>query len=276
MKYRYYAAGSIKPGLLEQPDKNEIKYKIKDDFVIINIVGPTEREGAIIKEISNQPFSLGNQLMLTVTCVFDKEELERAKLLTIRPKYQKFDYEDSALVEVCEGVQGNRHFLYEQVGNLKVWDLPSTKSKTHFWAEAYVERMFLLTSRAVYDLIQSSDIKGAVFKNVIVRGGKYSENFYQLTSDTVIGRECVEHGYGEKEFSCQVCGQKWYSLGNTVQLHLDFSKFELNKDIYITEAMFGRNSAAPLYIISQKLYRLLNENKLLKNVIVEPVFDESK
>ena len=221
---------------------------------------------------------MGRQLILTVTCVFDKEELERAKLLTIRPKYQKFDYssEDSALVEVCEGVQGNRHFLSEQVGNLKVWDLPSTKSKTHFWAEAYVARKFLFTTRTVYDLVQANDIKGAVFKNVIVRGGKYSENFYQLTSDTVIGRECVKLGYGEKERTCQICGQKWYSLGDTVQLHLDFSKFELDKDVYITKPIFGGiNSVAPLYIISQKLYRLLNENKLLKNVIVEPVFDES-
>lgn len=273
MKYRYYAAGSIKPGLLEWLEKNEIKYSIPHEFVIINIVGPNERERAVLEELSKK-----NQLILTVTCVFDKKDLERAKLLTIRPKFQKFDYsvEDPALVEVCEGVQGNRHLLYEQVGNLKVWDLPSTNSKTHFWAEAYVARKFLFTTRTVYDLVQANDIKGAVFKNVIVRGGKYSEDFYQLTSDTVIGRECVKLGYGEKEFSCQVCGQKWYSLGNTVQLHLDFSKFELYKDIYITESMFGYNSAAPLYIVSQKLYRLLNENKLLKNVIVEPVFDESK
>jgi hypothetical protein len=270
MKYRYYATGNAEHGLPEYLDINDIKYKIVYDTVVVSIIGPTQKERAIIHELADK-----GQLLLLISSVFDKRELESAKLLNIRPISQQFDivnYEE-AYISRCSGEMA---CVSEQIDILKVSNLPNSKSKTHFWAESSAGWCELFTTRHVYDLIQASDIKGAVFKNVIVRGGKYSEDSYQLTSDAVIGRECVELGYGEKELRCRNCARTWYFLDNNVQLHLDFSKFELNKDIYITETMFGYNVVAPLYIISQKLYRLLNENKLLKNVIVEPVFDESK
>ena len=74
-----------------------------------------------------------------------------------------------------------------------------------------------------------------------------------MTSSNILKKEDIVWGYGEKIEKCPMCG----------------------KEQYVTERLFSEGFARPIYVISQKFYRLLVENKLDKNISFCPVVSVS-
>ena len=75
--------------------------------------------------------------------------------------------------------------------------------------------------------------------------------------------------------TCRICEKEQFFLDHAEQLHVDFSKMPVQSDLYLTESIFGEGEPEPLFIISQRFYQLLNENKLARNVVFTPVIDIS-
>ena len=121
-----------------------------------------------------------------------------------------------------------------------------------------------------------NELIGVQFKNVMLRKGMYSEKLFQLSSDKVLGKECIGIGFGEKILTCPKCGKEQYCIEDAYQLHLDFSRLREISDLYVTESVFGEGIARPLYIISQRFYQLLKEANLASRITFSPVVDISK
>lgn len=143
-------------------------------------------------------------------------------------------------------------------------------TQTAFWTEdtGLAERF---ADYRVYNLVKENFLNGIEFKKVMDKKGVYSETLYQMTSTNILGSECIGKGYGEEKEICHICGREQYCIDNAYQLHLDFSKIDLQSDLYMTERIFGPGISYPLYIISQRFYQLLKQNKLAGGVTFEAV-----
>ena len=116
-----------------------------------------------------------------------------------------------------------------------------------------------------------SDIRGIVFADVYSKDGKRCSEIYQLKSINEIEAEAIALGYGEQQLSCPVCKKRQIGLPPAYELHLNLKSEELTDDFYITSKMFGEGIEEPLYIISQKFYKLLLAEGLTGDLDVSPV-----
>ena len=131
----------------------------------------------------------------------------------------------------------------------------------------------LFTDSRVVNLAKEAGLTGIQFHNVFLKNRKISEKIFQATSENVLGNELIGKGYGERKIVCSMCGKVQYYVDNAYQLHLDFDSIPVKSDFYMTERLFGEGQAYPLYLISQKFYRLLKENNLTGNLTIAPVAD---
>ena len=216
-----------------------------------------------------------NASQLNVT--YSASELNRAKLLVLTPKKQVVDIinNEKAYGYSCEwissmGVEKVKH--KEQISIFAIKKEPSSKTSTAFWSEdtGFAE---LFTDKRVYELVQKYFLQGVQFENVMNKKGVYSENIFQMKSLNTIARNAIEMGNGERKEICHICGKEQFFINNVYQLHLDFSKLEVQSDLYMTERMWGEGIAYPLYIISQRFYQLLKQSKLAGGITVSPVVE---
>lgn len=212
-----------------------------------------------------------------VFVTYTSSEINNARLLVLTPKKQVVDIinDEEAYKYSCEwissmGVEKVNH--KKQVERFAIRKEPSTKTSTAFWAEdtGFAE---LFADKRVYELVKEHSLQGIRFENVMNKKGVYSENIFQMKSPNIIARDFIEMGHGERKEVCHICGKEQFFIDNTYQLHLDLSKLEVQSDLYMTERMWGEGIAYPLYIISQRFYQLLKQNKLAGGITVSPVIE---
>ena len=71
--------------------------------------------------------------------------------------------------------------------------------------------------------------------------------------------------------SCPQCGRKKYIPETTFQLHAKQSYLDPGIDFYSTESIFGSGREHPILIASNRVYRILRNMKLIRNLCFEPV-----
>ena len=277
MRYEYYFYELYKAQLEMYLQNKGIKYvKYEDDILggslKFSVWSTDENYEITLKELRG--------LRITDPCIYvtySASELNNAKLLVITPKKQIIDItnNEEAYKFSCEwissvGIEKAHHM--EQIGTFVIRKEPSTKNSTAFWSEdtGFAE---LFTDKRVYELVKAHSLQGITFKNVMNNNEIYSENIFQMKSPNIIDRDLIEMGHGERKGICHICGKEQFFINNIYQLHLDFSKLEVQSDLYMTESMWGEGIAYPLYIISQRFYQLLKQNKLAGGITVSPVVE---
>lgn len=277
MRYRYHFGEIKTPLLIDFLQSNNIKHKVTEaskfvpSLVIFDLWSDkdyTERVLEELKEMNCRPIS--------VDLEYTDLERNRAELLWLWPKSQKIDIikEDDSFDYLCEGtsIYGNACYKHKvQKGALRISKEPSLKSKTVFWTES-TGFSVVFAAKQVYEAVTTSSLEGIDFWNVLKRNGSVSDSIFQMTSKHMIGRECVEPGHGEIIERCPICGKEQFQTSSNYVMHLYFNKIQTQSDLYVTERMFGAGFGHPNYIVSQRFYRFLKDNKLTGGLEFSPVF----
>jgi hypothetical protein len=197
----------------------------------------------------------------------------------MRPKSQSVEIvnPDEAFRYSCQwvnsvGIHLRKH--EKQVGPVAIAKEPDNRKSTAFWSEDTGFSVFF-TSMRVVNLVEEHNLVGVSFQKVKLRNGNESENIFQMISPNIITQDCIEKKNLKMAETCCICGKEQFFLDHAEQLHVDFSKLPVESDLYLTESIFGEGDPEPLFIISQRFYQLLNENKLTRNVVFTPVVDIS-
>lgn len=280
MRYEYNFYELYKAQLERYLQNKGIKYvKYEDDIVggslKFSVWSTDENCEVILKDLRD--------LRITAPCIYvtySTSELNNSKLLILTPKKQVIDIinNEEAYRYSCRwissmGVEKVNHD--EQVGTLAIRKEPSTKTSTAFWSED-TGCAELFTDKRIYELVQEHSLQGVRFDNVMTKNGIYSENIFQMKSSNIITKDFIEMDHGERKVVCHICGKEQFVINDIYQLHLDFSKLKVQSDLYMTERMWGEGIAYPLYIISQRFYQLLKQNKLVGGITVSPVVEANK
>ena len=278
MKYKYYYCQRYRSQLVDFLKENKIKYQIKPyvpnvKCIIFTLYSSMKDIKFYMEEL--EKINVKNPL---VNAEYSAKEYSAASFLWMYPKSQYVDLlnEEESYRYLChygesEG-QGINH--EEQVADLVIRKVPSSKTSTAFWtfSTGWSE---LFTDIRVKQLAEEYALKGLKFRNVYLKNGECCDSFFQLMSSDIIKKECIEFNHGEKVCRCPGCGKEQYYYEGTYQLYLDVSKIQQDVDLYFTEKIFGEGVAHPLFIISQRFYRLLKENKLAGRLNLSPVVDVS-
>lgn len=275
MRYQYYYCCRHRDDLVKLLEDNRIKYRLSGGditplVVVFSIRIPAGTVSPIITalhcQFHEQPI---------VSAEYTPTELTSAKWVFMTPKKQKIDIinSDEAYRYSCTRTDffGNVTAKHqEQIGSFVIAKEPAMNTKTAFWAEdtGFAE---VFADWRVRELAEASSLSGIEFKDVLLRNGNLSSNLYQMTSTNVLPLEAIACGHGEKALRCPYCGKHGFQIDNAYQLHLHALYLEDNVDIYVTERVFGEGIAHPLYLISQRFYRLLIENQLVGSVTFSPV-----
>lgn len=206
---------------------------------------------------------------------YSNSELLNARLLTINSQKQCIDIVniDEALHFSCTwtndyGVNKAKHI--KQRALFTIAKEPSTKTRTAFWQEDFgLSQLF--TDQRVVDLVKENGLNGIAFRNVQLKNGSQSQNIFQITSNHIIDQKCIALGYGERRLTCPICGKEQFAIKSSYQLHLHYDQIAEQSDFYVTEDIFGEGIPEPFFLISQRFYRLLKENKLTGNLVIAPV-----
>lgn len=280
MRRKYYYCQLYHPQLVDVLEANEISYRVTGGsltprLISFSIWDTSANTTEIIKEISE---IVENEPIITVE--YTALEIASAELVWITPKKQCIDISNiqEAYLSACKQTDfmGKIRIKHRQQRNLfTVAKEPSMGTQTSFWAETsgFAE---LFADYRVHEVVKRSVLTGIDFKNVVLKNGIYSDKLFQITSQNLLDRRCIDTGHGERIIRCEICGKEQFSINGTYQLHIDFSKIDKKSDMYVTERMFGEGISYPLYLISQRFYQLLKQAKLAGGITVSPVVDTSK
>lgn len=277
MQYEYYFCARSTSQLIEYLKSRRISYKTYAEAsylhqVVFRLKSGTRNVDSYINDLEKLGITPA-----TVSAAFSKAELAAATYLMLIPKKQcvEITNTEDACQSACDwitsvGVEKSGH--EEQIGLFRIRRIPSQKNKTAFWCEE-TGWSYIFTDRRVYDLAKNNSLKGVMFQNVLLKDGTISTEIFQLISEITLPRKAVKLGYGEVKSLCPICGREQYYINDAYQLNLDLSCLSEECDLLVTEKMFGEGIAYPIYIISKKFYRLLQDADLCGGLRVVPVVE---
>ena len=277
MKYEYYFCEFYKKDLEKYLCVKGIKYKksecnITGDRLIFSLWSNNSDLERTLNELRNLRV---RDPIVFVT--YSASEINTANWLVLTPKKQSIDIVNSeeAYEYSCEwissmGVEKVNH--KRQKDSFVVKKEPSMKTSTAFWTEdtGFAE---LFADYRVCEMVKDNSLRGIKFENVRNKKGICSEHLFQVKTSNIICNDHIEFGHGERKEVCHICGKEQFFIDDTYQLHLNVSELEMQDDLYVTERIWGEGIAYPLYIISQRFYQLLKQNKLLGGLNLSPVVE---
>lgn len=275
MKYEYYFYEYAKPELVDYLNSEKIPFKLdssdpKRPQAIFRLWSTGIRTEGQLRELEK----IGVRWPI-VSVTYTKKELENAELLVLSPKKQWISVinDEKSCRYTCP--IGRDKFQHEeQIGLYQISKEPKTDGKTAFWHEdtGWAD---VFTDFRVKKLAKDNGLVGVEFRDVLLRGNRVSQNIFQLSSPNKIPQDAICLGYGEQPYFCPVCGRVQYVMQepNIYQLHLDSSRLQCKSDLYVTERIWGEGIARPMYVISQRFYRLIRENNLGGYLNLSPVVD---
>lgn len=276
MRQKYYFHQLRTPEMIDFLNRNEIPYKVSEEssivptFLTFTLWSNQENTAAFLVELTAMSVSP------LIFHEYTESDRKKAEYLWLWPQKQKMEIigsEDAFRYE-CEyrSVIGKKCYGHElQIGPVTIRKEPSEKGKATFWTEDTGFSM-LFADQKIKTAAEAADIKGIHFMDVKLKSGKNSERIVQLNSDNIIPAEAIEKGHGERVHKCPVCGREKYDINSGEYcLHIDISKIPQGVDFCKTEDIYGGYSPFPLYIVSQRFYRLLKNADLTAGAKFSPV-----
>ena len=280
MRTKYFFSTISRPVIIEWLESNKIDYYLDGGGIVRVFVNFTlwSSDPNIDKYL--QELAEINVAHPSISPACTSAELLRANYLMICPKKQWVSIinQENAYRYTCQWITqiaGWRKANHEeQIDYFQIAKEPSIKTSTAFWHEdtGFAE---LFTDKRVHDLVIERNISGVMFKPVYLKNGDCSKNIFQMSAANLIESAQIQLGHGEKVQHCQFCGKEQYFIRSNYQLHLYTKELPFDQDFFATERIWGEGRAYPLYVISQRFYRLLKEHKLTGNISFVPVVEVS-
>lgn len=279
LRFNYYYCCRHCAELVSLLERNDIRYRFSGGditplCVVFSIRCPVGEVSPVVAELS----SAGEYPVISAE--YTPAELASAQWIWMTPKQQKIEIVnvEEAYHYSCTRIHpfiGETAKHAEQIGIFTIAKEPATSTKTAFWAEdtGFAE---VFADWRVRQLAEKNGLSGVEFRDVMLSKGELSSKLYQMTSAHVLPIKAIACGHGEKALCCPYCGKTGFQVDNAYQLHLYASYLRDNTDMYVTERIFGEGIAHSLYVISQRLYHLLAEQKLTGSVTFSPVVEHQK
>lgn len=214
----------------------------------------------------------------TIDSIYSKAEFEEAQWYSVRSKY-RFEYPQP------EDAFGYESYTYEnsnycgtcgcglnQVNLFRINKVPRWGNR-HFLMLNWIEDE-LFTSAYARECIIKEKILGLKFLEVMDYKKNISfDNIYQIYVEGILEQGLIHLNQSVKDvIKCSVCGNTKYIYSGR---GLTFNKevFEnTNCDIVKTFEIFGDgHMCARIVIVSKKLYQVIKNNKLDKDLEFEPI-----
>lgn len=206
---------------------------------------------------------------------FTADEIDAAQWLAIFPHrhcVEMLNFEQ-AFCYCCSPAPYSKDKGYqhdqEQIEDLMIASIPKRTRTVFYAADTGFGEMFV--DERIPEIVAARGIAGMRFRRTLDKKGRERSAFFQVVSDNIILRERVSLGHGEAYSECPCCYSKQIVLKDEQLLHLKGKPEELPGDFCMTERIFGEGIAHPYYLVSQRFYRILKENKMLGSVRAEPV-----
>lgn len=278
MRYQFYFCECASNALEEFLQSHSVRYKYHDhkmlapDQITFSLYTDDPRFDTIEKKLMEQ-----HHRAVARYLEFTDEELSSARYLWLWPRKQQIEIsnEKQAYQETCQRLNqyGNPLPAHRtQITDFLIRKEPSTKSNTAFWNEKYGFAE-LFTDWRVVALVEAHNMKGIGFRSVKIKKDIDSDTIFQVVSEEKVCTSNIVLGYGEREIICPICRNKRYYIdaGGSYQLHVLSTQNWNGLDFLMTEKIWGDGAMFPIYIISQKFYRLLREHNLAGGVAFYPI-----
>jgi hypothetical protein len=277
MKLKEHIYERYSDKLIKLLKKYNIKYSIAGDDKIVPrlIVFDIFLDQPFYSEIKKStPTTRSHPL---VFAEYSTSEIDNADWLMMRPilnRVEVINVEKAFLFSCVYYTQSGSQRVHhkEQKELLQVASEVKWGKKNFFYSiDTGFSEIFI--NLAVKDMIKKNDIRGAVVKPVLNGSGHYCVNTFQLLGERILNFDAIALGFGERIEKCPICGKTQFSNNNTYQLHIKNGLMDQHMDIYMTASVFGYGIPEPLFIISQRFYRLILEQKMSAEIKFEPIVE---
>lgn len=220
---------------------------------------------------------LDNNTYLSET-KFSKEELCSAEWLTVRSQWY-YDYpQPEDHYRYTELTYSKEHSCSDcgmglvQQDSFRFKRTPKWGKRNFCMTNWVYDELFV--SPKAKELLESSDLKGVSFLNVLNKSGReVLADIYQMQIPYILRKALETSSDRIKKISnCPICDKrKFLSNGR--------GKFEFKKEIFLNAPDFVKSAeqfgsgliASRLILVSQKAYRFIVENKLDSSLVFEPI-----
>lgn len=268
--YRYNKEWSR--NLEEKLIKLNIKYKREIiqgimDNIIFEVTKGTTQENEITSFIDRDSTNC-------LTYVeYSKKELTSSEFLRIIPKLQSVEILncDESIESTCKEIDKyniTRTYHQKKISPFKIKYSPKNTTCLYSVNNGF---SYIFANEKFYALAKDNGITGIEFNPVYGKNGEIFNNFYQLEANNVIKFDDINIEKHCEIRECRICKKQSIIVDELFQLSLNLYKSELKDDFYMTEQIFGEGIPERYYIISQRLYRLMEQEHMDKNVSFIPV-----
>lgn len=155
---------------------------------------------------------------------------------------------------------------------------PCVVSRPVKWRNKYfcsmdTDQSVLFCSEEARRILTENHVTGIEFQPVIKKSTRAPrEDLYRLQSSYTISDKALLPLNNMESSLCPVCGQqRLRSLGQKSRYGVWKDSIDKNIDFCTTPPMFHFESGYNVFLISQRLYRILKENKMTRSLIFTPL-----
>lgn len=208
---------------------------------------------------------------------FSKQELEEAPWLAFRSSNMKLNSMNPhtfafscPIVTRIGNLEEHGAYHQKQVAPYTFKPVKWT-SNNHFYSSYEGGYETIFCDDYAKEIFLQNHFQGVVFETVMwYRKDIALPNVHQLCFTNILPTQALLLDKVDI-FECPQCGRKKYIPETTFQLHAKQSYFDPGIDFYSTESIFGSGREHPILIASNRVYRILRNMKLIRNLCFEPV-----
>ena len=153
------------------------------------------------------------------------------------------------------------------------------KWRQKFFASTETDQELLFCSEDAKNILTQNNIVGIEYDPVFKKSGEQREDIYRIGSKHIIPEEAIVGLENTINLNCPVCGMKMITLEECSRYGIKGGILDKNIDFYNTMPMIAHSIASGIRdlrgdvktIISQRLYRIIKENKMDRALIFTPL-----
>ena len=213
---------------------------------------------------------------------YTEKEMNESKWFYVRSRCMKLDnYNENTFEYSCikeyevdgEKIRVAYHELQVEPFAFKPikWN-----DRNHIYSAYEGSYHIMFCDDVVKELMINNNVNGIKFDKVLwAKKNIELPNANQITTDNIIPDEALviegfEKGYVSIK-KCPICGRITYLPNNGFILGAKKDYLDEKVDIYRTNYLFGMARGLPRYVISKKVYKLLKDAKMTRNLEIRPL-----
>lgn len=205
---------------------------------------------------------------------FTEKELKESKWLYMRSTNMKIDIQNDAIDWLCPK---NRLFNKKSMFHMTQKDIFEIKpvkwtTNNHFYSSYVCGYDAMFCDDYAMNIMQQNDLKGVVFDNVLqYRNKTVLSNTHHIKCDKILPLEAFLFDENCEERKCPTCGKSKYEINHEFRIKIRKEYLDENIDFFSTPDIFSMGNVSSYTIVSNRVYTVLKNAKLTRNLNFEPV-----